>query len=71
MTADMRCFFFVLEFLLIDSKILRNECTYKKLIDVFPKLSVVEYRLVVLPLVKKFLQVCQLQRPVTDSLVLD
>ncbi|AEC08939.1 ubiquitin carboxyl-terminal hydrolase-like protein, putative (DUF627 and DUF629) [Arabidopsis thaliana] len=43
-------------FLLIDSKILRNECTYKKLIDVFPKLSVVEYRLVVLPLVKKFLQ---------------
>ncbi|EFH55744.1 hypothetical protein ARALYDRAFT_902505 [Arabidopsis lyrata subsp. lyrata] len=44
------------KFPLIDSKILRNKSTYKKLIDVFPKLSAVEYRLVVLPFVKKFLQ---------------
>ncbi|XP_019100782.1 PREDICTED: uncharacterized protein LOC104789003 [Camelina sativa] len=44
------------EFGLIDSKILLNEYEYKKLIDVFPKLSAVEYRLVVLPFVKKFLQ---------------
>ncbi|CAH8264686.1 unnamed protein product [Arabidopsis lyrata] len=44
------------KFPLIDSKILRNESTYKKLIDVFPKLSAVEYRLVFLPFVKKFLQ---------------
>ncbi|CAH8264687.1 unnamed protein product [Arabidopsis lyrata] len=44
------------KFTLIDSKILRNKSAYKKLIYVFPKLSAVEYRLVVLPFVKKFLQ---------------
>ncbi|EOA26246.1 hypothetical protein CARUB_v100231600mg, partial [Capsella rubella] len=44
------------KFHLIDSKILLNESTFKKLIDVFPKLSVVDYRLVYLPFVKKFLQ---------------
>ncbi|XP_010509781.1 PREDICTED: uncharacterized protein LOC104786142 [Camelina sativa] len=44
------------KFYLIDSKILVNQSTYKNLIDVFPKLSLVEYRLVVIPLVKKFLQ---------------
>ncbi|EOA26349.1 hypothetical protein CARUB_v10022731mg [Capsella rubella] len=44
------------KFVLIDSKILLNESNYEKLIDVFPKLSGVEYRLVVLPFVKKFLQ---------------
>ncbi|CAL9235489.1 unnamed protein product [Arabidopsis halleri] len=44
------------KFPMIDSKILRNKSTYKKLIDVFPKLSAVEYRLVVLPFVKNLLQ---------------
>ncbi|CAH8389331.1 unnamed protein product [Eruca vesicaria subsp. sativa] len=40
---------------LIDTNILLNEWTYKKL-HAFAKLSSVDYRLVVLPLVKMFLQ---------------
>lgn len=51
---------YFLQFHLIDSKILLNEYTHEKLIDVFPKLSAIEYRMVVLPFVKKFLQVYQL-----------
>ncbi|CAN7009817.1 unnamed protein product [Brassica oleracea var. botrytis] len=40
---------------LIDSKILLNEWTYKRLLE-FAKLSAIDNRLVVLPLVKMFLQ---------------
>lgn len=49
---------FYLQLVLIDSKILLNEWTYKKLLA-FAKLSAIDNRLVVLPLVKMFLQVCR------------
>jgi len=50
---------YFLQFHLIDSKILLNEFTQGELHE-FPKLSAIEYRMVVLPFVKKFLQVYQL-----------
>lgn len=49
---------FYLQLVLIDSKILLNEWTYKRLLE-FAKLSAIDNRLVVLPLVKMFLQVCR------------
>ncbi|KAL9301614.1 hypothetical protein AtNW77_Chr2g0254871 [Arabidopsis thaliana] len=47
--------FLTKKFHLIDSKILLNEFTQGELHE-FPKLSAIEYRMVVLPFVKKFLQ---------------